>query len=334
MEQLALLTTCATWLLLSTTLVSLQLRLGSADENPAESREFRDPARIVGITGCFSTEEGERVLDCSSATDVIQIRNSVDKLTSENDLIFNRFKIVENTHIDRLPADLLGGLRVNVIEVVSCPSLTEVNGDFLGASKDTVLVIFLGYNALTRVPVLEAEGLLALDLFGNPIERVSPADFEGVGNLQSLILPPVTIDRLAFHSLKSLRTLAVPFLSVSLVTASPGIFYFDSLYLQEVFLPKSNFHYLPPGVFEGFPRGSKLVMESYNLTSPAVLFNLFSHGAALEFTGSITCGCQQAWIRMTPFLSLSTISCITEEGQTLLQDIEENEFVSCCQKSF
>ncbi|XP_063600254.1 uncharacterized protein LOC134776425 [Penaeus indicus] len=317
MKTLALFTSFATWLLWSTVLVTSQLNPVSAS-TPA------------GITGCISTEGEEgKILDCSSATDVAQIKNFVEKLTDENDLTFDKFKMAENAHIDHLPAGVLGELRVRAIEVASCPSLTEVDGDFLGASNETVFVIFLGYNALTRVPALKAEGLLALDLFGNPLEKIAREDFQGIVNLQSLILPPVPVEILAFHSLESLRTLSVPFLATSLDTVFPGSFSFNSLHLQEVFFPGSDFQYLLPGVFEGFIPGSKLVMESYNLTSPSVLFNLLSRGARLEFTSSITCGCQQAWIRLSPFLSQTSISCVTEEGQTLLQDMDESEFASC-----
>ncbi|XP_047482646.1 uncharacterized protein LOC125034747 [Penaeus chinensis] len=311
MKTLAFFTSFATWLLCLTVLVTSQLNPDSAS-TPA------------GSAGCISTEGEEgKILDCSSATDVAQIKNFVEKLT------FDKFKMVENAYIDHLPAGVLGKLRVRAIEVVSCPSLTEVDGDFLGASNETVFVIFLGYNALTRVPALKAEGLLALDLFGNPLEKIAREDFQGIGNLQSLILPPVPVEILAFHSLTSLRTLAVPFLATSLDTAFPGSFSFNSLHLQEVFFPGSDFQYLLPGVFEGFIPGSKLVMESYNLTSPSVLFNLLSRGARLEFTSSITCGCQQAWIRLSPFLSQTSISCVTEGGQTLLQDMDESEFTSC-----
>lgn len=321
----------ATWLLFSTDLVTSQLYSGYANENPAQPRDLRDSASTpAGPAGCVSTEGEEgKVLDCSSATDVTQITNFIEKLTDENDLTFDKFKMVENAHINRFPARVLGELRVRYIEVVSCPSLTEVDGDFLGASDGAVVVVFLGYNALTRVPALKAEGLLALDLFGNPLEKVAREDFQGVGNLQSLVLPPVPIERQAFRSLKSLRTLAVPFLPTSLAAASPGIFSFDSSRLQEVFLPGSDFQTLLPGVFEGFPPGSKLTMESYSLTSPAVLFNLLSRGAHLEFTGNITCGCQQAWIRLSPFLSQTSIPCGTEEGRTLLQDTDESDFVTC-----
>ncbi|XP_037774112.1 uncharacterized protein LOC119570456 [Penaeus monodon] len=317
MKTLAFYPSFATWLLCSTVLVTSQLNPDAAS-TPA------------GSAGCTSTEGEEgKILDCSSATDVAQIKNFVEKLTDENDLAFDRFKMVENAHVDHLPAGVLGELRVRIIEVVSCPSLAEVDGDFLGASNDTVFVIFLGYNALTRIPALKAEGLFALDLFGNPLEKVAREDFQGVGNLQSLILPPVPVEILAFHSLKSLRTLTVPFLAASLDTVSPGSFSFDSMHLQEVFFPGSDFRYLLPGVFEGFIPGSKLVMESYNLTSPSVLFNLLSRGARLEFTGSITCGCHQAWIRLSPLLIQTSIRCVTEGGPTLLQDMAESEFTSC-----
>ncbi|XP_042876966.1 uncharacterized protein LOC122256385 [Penaeus japonicus] len=278
---------------------------------------------------CYVTEDVVPDVICPNSVGISEIGDFLGRLSaSAGATEYNKFGLYDNRAVRRLPAGLLADLRFSVIEVMSCPNLTQVD-DFLGASSATVKNLSMVYDALTEVPQLTAPALLNLRLLQTDAPVVvRRSAFQGMTNIEEIKLESASVTPLAFYDLKRLKNLYMYSLAADPLLA--GSFHFDSPSLACVFLVGDEFGGLAePGTFGGFPRASQLWIQKILRFSADLFFNLLSRGVTVESPEPVTCDCHVAWIRRSAFLLQTRVRCLTGMQPVELPSVDEADFENC-----
>ncbi|XP_042860198.1 uncharacterized protein LOC122246018 [Penaeus japonicus] len=279
---------------------------------------------------CYVTEDVVPDVICPNSVGISEIGDFLGQLSaSAGATEYNKFGLYDNRAVRRLPAGLLADLRFSVIEVMSCPNLTQVD-DFLGASSATVKNLSMVYDALTEVPQLAAPALLNLRLLQTDAPVVvRRSAFQGMTNIEEIKLESASVTPLSFYDLKRLKNLYMYSLAADPLLA--GSFHFDSPSLSYVFLA-AEYGFTgaaEPGTYDGFPAGSKLWLQKTSEFSADLFFNLLSRGASIESPEPVTCDCHVAWIRLSTFLPQTRVRCHASTWPAELGSLEEANFKDC-----